>query len=86
MPEPVSGGARQPAGPGAGSWRALGLILVVAGSVYCAITPRAWQPIGPGCGMGVMGGVLAVIVAGSVFTCIRRLAAIARDLRGRGPA
>ena len=55
--------------------------LVIAAAIYCGVTPVAWQQVHSECGKGIMAGVLALIILGSVITCIRRLAGIARDLQ-----
>jgi phosphatidylglycerophosphate synthase len=54
------------------------MALVTLTALFCAAAPRAWQAVG---GRSVVALVLAVVIAGSVLTALRRLAAIARALR-----
>ena len=54
------------------------MFLVTLTAVWCASTPRAWQHVE---GWGVPALVLALIVAGSLLTALRRLLAVAAALR-----
>ena len=50
-------------------------------TLYCGLTPRAWQPAEPATGWSIVGFALIVVIAGCIVTTIRRLSRIARILR-----
>ena len=58
------------------------MFLATMTCLFCAFTPAAWQRLDFGCcTLGVPATVLAVIVAGSLVTSVRRLLKIAAKLR-----
>ena len=75
-----AGGAKQVfCGPMAKQHR-MALLTVMA--VYCALTPKTWQPMwGESSACGIPAVALSVITLGSVVTAARRLLRIARQLR-----
>ncbi len=60
------------------------MFLVTVLCLYCAVVPSGWQPIHPGSGWGAAASALLLISLGSVVTSMRRLHAIAEDLRNSG--
>jgi phosphatidylglycerophosphate synthase len=59
------------------------MFLATLTSLYCALTPLAWQRIDFGCcALGVGAVVLGVVVAGALVTTVRRLLRIGSKLRG----
>jgi len=58
------------------------MALLTALSLYCCVAPLAWQPLWRD-GYGVISLGLLVIIAGGVFTAIRRLRRIAQLMRER---
>jgi len=78
----VTGAAQHYCGPMAKPER---MIVIVLASIYCALTPTSWQPainIG-GTTFGPMSIGLGVIVVGCIFTFLRRLKRIVRDVAGK---
>ena len=78
----VTGAPQHYCGPMAKAER---MLVIVAVSVYCALTPANWQPalkVG-GQTFGLMSIGLGIIVVGGIFTFIRRLKKISRDITGK---
>ncbi len=77
-------GARQEfCGPMAKQQRMFTLTLI---ALYCGLTPQHWQPAwGESPSWGIMTVGLALILAGSVVTALRRLRRIAANLRSHAP-
>jgi phosphatidylglycerophosphate synthase len=61
------------------------MFTITAVAVYCAVAPLAWQPEWTIAGekFGLISAALAVVIAGSVFTALRRLVRAARNLKQR---
>jgi phosphatidylglycerophosphate synthase len=78
----VAGAPQDYRGPMAKQQR---MALVTALGAFMALAPGAWRtaPAGPDARWGVPAIVLAVICAGCVVTCVRRLARAAAVLRAR---
>ncbi|MEX0652793.1 MAG: CDP-alcohol phosphatidyltransferase family protein [Phycisphaeraceae bacterium] len=77
----AAGAAHDYAGPMAKPQR---MFLVIAAALFFALTPTAWHVPwwGPAGGWGVAQGVLVIIIVAGVWTVGRRLARVARALRG----
>lgn len=80
----VAGAAQQFCGPMAKQQR---MFTVTVVSLYCGLAPVAWQPrttvAGHECGL--LAGALGLIIVGGIWTAIRRLRRIARQLRNSAP-
>ncbi len=59
------------------------MFVVTLAAIWGAATPDAWQPTHEATGIGVLGAALALVVVGGVITVVRRLRAIAAQLRDR---
>lgn len=64
-------------GPMAKSHRMFLLTMI---ALYLALTPTAWQPAHDG--FGLVAAALALVIAGGLLTCWRRLARIVSKMRG----
>lgn len=73
------GGPQEFCGPMAKPQR---MFLLTACALYCAAAPAHWQPVASvPAGWGVMAWGLCVVLAGEIWTALRRLRRIARALR-----
>ncbi len=80
----VAGAAQQFCGPMAKQQR---MATVTVVSLFCGLAPQTWQPrvsVG-GHDCGLMAGALGLIIAGGIWTALRRLRRIAWQLRNPAP-
>ncbi|MCE9546487.1 MAG: CDP-alcohol phosphatidyltransferase family protein [Planctomycetia bacterium] len=62
------------------------MALLTVAAVYCAVTPKSWQPLwGESLTFGIAAVALAAITLGSIVTAVRRLWRIGRQLREHRP-
>ena len=74
----VAGAPQEFCGPMAKPQRAF---IITTASFYCAVAPVAWQDTVQIAGWGTMAWVLALVIAGELWTSARRLRRIVRHLR-----
>lgn len=78
----VAGAPQEFCGPMAKPHR---MFVMTVAALLCAVLPQAWQPGVPDYPLlGIMNAALALIVAGGLWTAVRRLGRIAGKLRRAG--